>query len=583
MVSIFSFGYYISVISLGASFFSIRHTVYLSYLRFAFVAAACIQLAYATIFNNFQYIQVTSYSSTLLPVMYKLASVFSSNQGILLMLVLFTSFFGLSNTKSSSIIQSATITLMMFLVEFSANPFLKANAPMLQGVGMSPSLQDIAVTYHPVLVYFGYSVCWKIFCLCCCSSPDFRLMLNYSRFAFCIMFSGLAFGSHWAYRELGWGGFWFFDPIENASLLPVMCLLAFHHSLLLTIKKNMYKTWTVFFGTLSFISCFFTIFVTRTNAIKSVHSFANNSSGKLELYAILIFLLSCCVFYSYINSKQRLKPKTLRDAGVLCGNILWLANWLLILSSLVLPIAAYYLYQQEIFIESPYFIKTFVPVLLAIGVLIVTAYTKLHIRIIVIIGLSTICFTYWFLNSVCIGVGLMIIVVTLAELALKTQYFCIRLRAGQIAMLLGHMSYGMLIFTICLTSLYQKEYDFSLKVGESKDLGDSITVNLQNLSYDQGPNYFTQQAGLLLTHEEVRVEIFRPELRLYKIEQSVSSETDIHRHLVTDWYIAIKGVDGDVVHFVLHIKPYITLMWISGLFLVVSFIISFWAKKQQSK
>jgi cytochrome c-type biogenesis protein CcmF len=576
------------------------------------VVASMLALIYGFISSDFLLQNVFINSSSISPLIYKIAASWSSHEGSMLLFISFLSlislysYFAVNDSKIKNkvyFLQQIIISSLLLTLWITANPFKLSSFNPHEGIGLNPLLQDIALAYHPPILYLGYAFSFIPFCYCVFIYKDqensinhFYSILKFSRLALMFLTLGIALGSWWAYRELGWGGFWFFDPVENISLLPWLCGIAFHHSLLSSIKQNALKKWTVFFGAFIFPLPLIGMFLVRSNLLVSVHSFALDTTKALALgfIATITFIVSIYSYLSYTDNINQEKTKGLfsKETGFVIGNIFWLLAIISVLISIMLPILVRAFFDFEIALEADYFKITLLPILIFINIVTsIYAYTNknkgYHFFTIGLSFFVALALIYYFhinllFSSAAILVAVFLIITTVLDFLKKSHFFKNTLRFGQVAMLLGHFSYGLFTLSIALNASLEGEADLIGTKNTSVQMGD-FEITLQNIKYSHGPNYLRQIADLkILDTKSGSIIKLAPENRWYAIENKMTAESSIYSFINYDLYAVLNRItEGDKAHIKIYYRPYISFIWLASTTLALSFFISLFAVKKR--
>ncbi len=593
--------------------------------------------------SDFSIQNVFLHSSNITPLLFKISAAWASHEGSMLLwfamlsVVSYTCFprasvseiqgsreipetLGSSprDTMSSYIILGSILCAFSAFIYFTSNPFTAIAIKPHQGMGLNPILQDLGLAIHPPILYMGYVTYLAPFLYSCMALMNpareleyMKKCVTYSKFGWMMLLTGVSLGSWWAYRELGWGGFWFFDPVENISLMPLIAATAFHHSLIFTVHNGQLIRWTIFFGLSIFLLTLLGTFLVRSGLLTSVHTFADDSGR--GIYLAMIFGIAAVFAYglfinSVIASEAKQFSKTPKMTGVLFGNIIWLGGLVIILFSLIYPLILAK-FGYDISVSPEFFLETFIPVMMPIALLAGTfAYFKasgtlmrdyyisaglaLLLTYIVFFGfdprlLGVLSSPSEALGSnprktviitIAIFSGFFLMLSTIFKFLEKTDYFRKNLSSKMAAMLLSHFGYGLMVLSISLNSAWQSEVDFIGKRGDvlslrsanqdPRVLGDLRVkhegkITLQNILYGQGPNYYRQIAEFWIEDPDGHTLILRPENRLYKVEQAITAESDIYSSLWTDVYAVLSKIDDDVVHAKIYSRPFIGLLWIA--------------------
>jgi cytochrome c-type biogenesis protein CcmF len=551
-------------------------------------------------------------SSTITPLIYKVAASWSSHEGSMLFFITLLSIVSLysdfkikpSKIKAqANILQQLVIINLLLAIWLSANPFKLSTFSPHEGVGLNPVLQDIALAYHPPILYLGYAFLFIPFSYCLFIYQDKSNALNnmypllfFTRVAMMCLSAGIALGSWWAYRELGWGGFWFFDPVENISLLPWLCGIAFHHSMLSSIKKNMLKKWTVTFGCLVFPLPLLGIFLVRSNLLISVHSFALDASKAAFLGGISLtsFLIATYSIASYKVDAEKKIAFYSKEAGFLLANLFWIASIVSILASIAIPIFVHINYGMNLSLESDYFQITLLPILIGINIITaVYAYVQKNntwwqksIALVMTLTLSSGLIYYFqikqLLANAAIVCSFALITSSIVEFFIKSNFMRQTLRFAQVAMLLGHISYGVLTLSIALNTSLEQEAEIIGPIGTTAKMGD-FNISLQDIKYSHNENYLRQIAFVKISNSQNgNMLVLKPENRWYVIENKMTAESSIYSFLSYDLYAVLNRIDKDRAHVKIYYRPYISFIWLACIVMAFSFLISVFAVKKRA-
>jgi cytochrome c-type biogenesis protein CcmF len=576
------------------------------------VTFSMLTLIYAFLSSNFSLQNVFINSSSLSPLVYKLAASWASHEGSMLFLITLLSLVSLlayykidhSKIKTNTLVlQHFLISSLLAFLWITANPFKLNSFTPHEGVGLNPLLQDIGLLYHPPILYLGYAFYFVPFCYCVFLYKDkansvyyFYKLLFFSRVAMMFLTLGIALGGWWAYRELGWGGFWFFDPVENISLLPWLCGIAFHHSILMSIKQNMLKRWSVFLGLFVFPLPLAGMFLVRSNLLVSVHSFALDATKAvaLGLVAAITFGLALYSYASYSSETEKKVHILSKESGVVLGNIFWLIAIFSVLVAIIMPIVIKIVYGIEFSLEANYFKITLLPILIAINVIVgIFAYTGKkaghHFWCLSLSFLLFVCLAQYFsikalLANAAILFAVFLIVTTTFELLYKSAFFSNALRFGQVAMLLGHFSYAALTLSIALNATLESEVDLIGTQGSTVKMS-NFDITMQGIRHSYGPNYLRQIVEVKIEDHKTGVIVkLTPENRWYVIENKMTSDSSIQSFVDYDLYAVLNRVEDDgKVHVKIYYRPYISFIWLSSITLALSFFISIFAIKKRNK
>ena len=496
----------------------------LFYFQATCIITSCLSLLYAFITNDFSVQNVFFYSSTKQPLIYKIGSLWGNHDSSLLFfasmmaVVSFISSFYINNVSSIRLM-SIILAAMMMIIYCTSNPFVHIPHAAIEGLGMNPVLQDMAIAIHPPMLYLGYVtyiipyVCF-VGMLLSGKRDDMEIAYTASKFALGCLTAGISLGSWWAYRELGWGGYWFFDPVENISLIPWLVGIALHHSFMITMRNGKLFSTTVALGIVNFLLILLGILIVRSGVLVSVHSFAAGIAG--GKYIIGVFLALCAASFAvYFARMKNISHEkfTFQEKGVITGNVVIIAATLCLMIGTFFPIIYQLIKGVSISISNQYFYYIFVPLAL-----------------------------------------LMVILSVIIPRSTKNT-----------AMILSHAGMAILVIGIALNSTLKQDIEFIGKIGATVQNGD-VSVTLKNIRYSEGVNYY-RQIGELWIEQGNETVILKPENRLYRIENAVSAESDIYSFVGKDIYAVLGSLEDDkTLHANIYIRPWMSLIWL-GMFL----------------
>lgn len=563
------------------------------------------------------------HSSSITPMLFKISAAWASHEGsILLWFALLSSVAYLcingsliqsdpTLIKASGVILGAILLAFEAFIYYACDPFLAIGIKPHQGMGLNPILQDVALAIHPPILYLGYVTSLAPFLYCNLAliypakAPGIiRACATWSKFSWLMLLAGVSLGSWWAYRELGWGGFWFFDPVENISLMPLIAATAFHHSLIFTVHNGKMIKWTLFLGMSVFLLTLLGTFLVRSGLLTSVHTFADNSGRTIWLLGIFAVVASGSYLLYIMRLGQfaglRLFPRS-KEHGVFFGNIIWIGAIITILFAVIYPVVLMK-FGYNITVSTDYFVATFIPIVIPTALLAGTfAYfkaqgTKMR-DYYISAGLAVLATCAILMPDVRILCGLrearetlgsgsrevllaiacfsgaFLIISTIFKFLEKTRFLRESLSPKMAAMLLSHAGYGLMLLSIAINSAMQSEADFIGKRGDSVETQE-YKITLRNISYSQGENYYRQITEFWLEDKAGQTLILQPENRLYHVEKAMTAESDIYSSLWADTYAVLSKIDGDVVHAKIYWRPGIGLLWIAMTMMAGGIVIS---------
>lgn len=616
-------GYFLLYIAIFVSFIGLLQT---KWQRCFFFQSALLPLfsflllLYLFISSDLSVKNVFLNSSSTLPLIYKISASWASHEGsLLLWLALFgvvnITYFTIlfpnqsNNLRASSLYQTIfCLIVLLFLctIIYTSNPFERFSFVPGNGLGLNPMLQDMAILIHPPILYLGNVLFSPIFISTIASlhmSKELQNIILLSNqkilcIGMCALTLGIGLGSWWAYRELGWGGYWFFDPVENISLMPWLTGIILHHQFILYQKSASYSSTRNInlFSLLSFLLILYGMFIVRSGIIASVHSFAFSPQRGLFIFAICLIVTLVAVFR--FCSVDNTKAKTILNQNTILINIssiFWSIALFLIIISLIYPIYCYLYHDEEVSIDVNYFYQLFMPLFIPLlfsaafisKIKFVFKWKKIIqnwniLFCLVLSGLITTLIAYdtnFSLISLLILAGAIFLCLSmLSFLITTTQYFSQPLPQQKLALFLTHFSFGLLALSINLNVQFATNIDFSGTVKDYVSSSGKI-VTLENIKFSQNDNYYRQIAVFKIEHGNEQV-ILQPENRLYKIENALSQEADIYSYLFQDIYAVISRAKGEIVEAQIYFQPFIMFIWLSIIMMSLGFLLSAFDKRR---
>ena len=568
--------------------------------------------------DDFSVLYVASNSNTALPFAYKIAAVWGGHEGSLLLWVLILSIWTFLLSKDRALksspdlrIQSLSILglisfgFLLFIL-YTSNPFERLLPSPIQGRGLNPLLQDPALVIHPPTLYAGYVGLAVPFSLAVSS----LLTVNNHQWAmhartwtvlsWVFLTGGIALGSWWAYYELGWGGWWFWDPVENASLMPWFLATALMHSLIVTEKRGIFNGFSTLLAITAFSLSLLGTFLVRSGVLISVHSFASDPQRGLFILGLLAFFSgSALIIYSIKqkkNKQEKLHPLS-RESLLLLNNVFLCASAGLVLIGTVYPLILEMLDLGKISVGPPYFnfviLFPFIPLLFSIGVAVFSNWSndsknlinKLSPIILIALMLGF-AFTFiygWDSLLTLIGVFLALWTILTGISPLIKNRYSINKSTNIIPMMLGHIGLGIMILGITVTSSYGITFDDSMNIEQTSTVGD-YEFKLTEIGKRNGPNYLAQYASIEITKDGQYVETVYPEKRVYDTSSMPMTEAGIEANLFRDLFIAVgEDIGGGSWSMHLQYKPLLRLIWYGPIIMILGGLIRVFLGKKQTE
>ena len=574
-----------------------KNLVYLSFFQITFIIASFLLLIFAFIFSDFSLLAVYQNSHTAKPIFYKIAGVWGNHEGSLLLwvniMVIFSFLFFLFNYKFNKsyslytlLVQNILILGFLVFLISNSNPFFKILPMPSEGLGLNPILQDPALAIHPPLLYLGFvgsSIYFSAAMAAILSNSNGKNFASSIKIWVLISWSfqslGIIIGSIWAYYELGWGGFWFWDPVENASLIPWFCMTALAHSVLVLEKRNYLYNWVLILSIITFISSVTGTFLVRSGILNSVHTFANDPARGIY---ILIFL-SLMIFFSFliffkkkIDNNFYLEPIS-KETFILSNNWFMMFYLATVFIGTIYPIFTQVLYDTKISVGPPFYNSVIAPIIIPFLIMMAIGpkiswikqkYNDFKSLIFILILSCAINFlifsffkSYNLLSNLIIISSLFLILHSLKDFIInsKTKSYY------NLPSFLSHTGFGILMLFIILNHNFSKEYDLNIKVGETKKI-DNIEINFKNLKVEKRENYnvIIGNFNILDTKKKYQKNL-NPEIRIYDNPQTLTFESAIKTNLQQDLYLTMSNIDGsDFYNVKFQIKPFMLWIWFAA-------------------
>ena len=554
--------------------------------------------------SDFSLINVYQNSHTLKPIFYKISGTWGNHEGSLLLwviiLTIFSFLFLITNKNhpknyriNTLIIQNILILGFLFFILFNSNPFSSISPIPKEGLGLNPILQDPALAIHPPLLYVGFVGSSIYF-----SAAMASVITNYSGKFFAqsikswviISWSfqtlGILVGSIWAYYELGWGGFWFWDPVENASLLPWFAMTALLHSLLVLEKRNILYFWSIILCLLTFTLSVTGTFLVRSGILNSVHTFANDPSRGiyiLSFLSLMIFASVYILFAKYKPTNDQINSNS-KETFILINNWFMMFYLITVLLGTLYPIFTDAISNNKISVGPPFYNSVIIPVVIiflffmAVGPKvkwIKNEFLNFKDLLKIIFGAIAVNFiiTYFFKSYSLIS---NLIIISSVFLIISTISDAFKKPKINFARIISHFSFGFLIFFIGLNHNFSIEKDFNLKLGETKKI-DNYNFELKDLKLQQYDNYKAVIGKIQISDLSTnKKRTLNPEIRIYDNPQTLTYEASIKTNFFRDYYLTMSNIDrSDYYNIKFQEKPLMIWIWISVVMLSFGGFLSF--------
>ncbi len=556
---------------------------------------------YLAIIDDFSMAYIASHSNSNLPIFYKVSSIWSAHEGSLFLWVLIIALWGLffllfrnhSTTtfypQTIGIISLVVACFLLFLL-FISSPFeriLPFGVP--DGADINPILQDPALAIHPPMLYFGYIgyVIPFAFVTAFLVSGRFEKfpiaeIKSFILSSWIFLTIGIALGSWWAYYELGWGGYWFWDPVENVALMPWLAGTALLHTVYVSSRSKNLIAWTIFLSILAFTLSLFGAFIVRSGIIDSVHSFANDPTRGLYLLGMSAFLITGPIMLFVKNLSKILSVNKIKDFSkeffIGANNIFFITAVFIIFLGISYPLILEAFSDSRVSVGSPFYNKVFAPLTFITSLFLVFSTYSIWSRDIPLIGIlksSTVIFALTILSSIAIiyflnsyewwligGIffGNLILIryiVLIIDSVISKKYF----NQGSA---IAHIGFALLIISISLNAALSSERTFSMSVGDEVRFNEN-TIEFDKISLQKSSNFESLSADFIFSNGDETFELY-PEKRKYFVRGEITTESDISIKPIKDIYITI-GEQQSNGKWIVNVQEnyFVRLIWISAI------------------
>ncbi|MBC8301783.1 MAG: heme lyase CcmF/NrfE family subunit [Pelagibacterales bacterium] len=593
-----------------------------SKIQFPIVFLSFLCLIFAFLSDDFSIRYISSNSNSSLPYFYKISATWAGHEGSMLLWCLVLSFWMFLasiysksldsefRTKFLSIMGILNIGFLMFLI-FTSNPFEQNLSVPIDGKDLNPLLQDFGLIVHPPMLYMGYvglSVVFS-FAITCCLQGEFKpewakWIRPWALISWSFLTFGIALGSWWAYYELGWGGWWFWDPVENASFMPWLITTALIHSLIICEQKSIFKNWTILLSIIAFSLSLLGTFLVRSGILISVHSFANDPARGLYILLFLTLVIGGSLII-YIRNTSKIKDDNnfaffSKESFFLINNILLVTAAFTILLGTIYPLVLDLIGLEKISVGVPYYNIVFLP--LMIPLVLLAGYIpilflsknqstrnniKYFLASFVIILLLTL-FSLIFLDSynlnVLIGIFIFFwisanLLYDLLQKYMQTKK--IKVLMSNIGMTFAHIGLAVFVLGATVVENNKIEKELIMNIGEKTQVS-GYTFLFSNMNEEIGPNYKSLKAEFKIYKDGELISKLYPEKRLYLSNKMPMTEAGIEPGLAKDLYIVLGNlIDDDKWSVRIYHKPLIRLIWIGALMMVLGGISSVISRRKQ--
>ncbi|MCX7037317.1 MAG: heme lyase CcmF/NrfE family subunit [Proteobacteria bacterium] len=581
--------------------------------QFVFTALAMACLVNALVQMDFSVRYVAENANSALPLFYRVAAVWGAHEGSLLLWILVLSVWTVAVTLRSRALPQRFIARVLGIMGLlsvgfllftlaTSNPFLRLDPAAPDGRDLNPVLQDFALAIHPPMLYIGYVGLSVAFAFACAAMIEGQLDQAWARWtrpwttlAWAFLTAGIALGSWWAYYELGWGGFWFWDPVENASFMPWLVATALIHSLAVTDKRGLFKSWTLLLAISGFSLSLLGTFLVRSGVLVSVHSFAADPARGVFILAFLVIVIGgALTLYAWRAPGLRSSAGfelTSRESFLLFNNILLVIAAAVIFGGTMAPMVSDALGQGALSVGPQYFNPTFLlptlPLLALVSVGMHASWKRGNLSrtqrpVLATLALAVaLALAVWMgaygtgslMLPVGLGLGLWIILSSLVD-PIDRLRRGLSLSAGVLGMSIAHIGLGLLTLGIAVVQTASIERDSALVVGQSAQLG-AYSFRFDGVEPAEGANFNATQAKVTVQRDGVDVAVLQPQKRTYWVQRNAMTEAAIKTQWNQDLFVAMgEDVGKGAWSLRMQVRPLIQFVWFGAIIMMLGGIIA---------
>ena len=574
-------------------------------LQFALLLASFGALTHAFMTSDFSVKLVVLNSHSLKPMLYKITGVWGNHEGSMLLWVLILSLFGASaswfganlpillKTRVLAIQGAIGVAFLAFII-FTSNPFERVEIPPFDGQDLNPLLQDPGLAFHPPFLYLGYVGLSMAFSFAVAALIEGRIDAAWGRWvrpwtlaAWIFLTIGIALGSWWAYYELGWGGFWFWDPVENASFMPWLLAAALLHSAIVVEKRETLKSWTILLAILAFGFSLIGTFIVRSGVLTSVHAFANDPERGMFILIILgIFMGGALTLFSFRSSAMEARgvfSMVSRETALVSNNVLLAVSAFVVFFGTIWPLVAELFFDRKLSVGPPFFNAAFTPFMILLGLILPVGsnlpWKRANIlnssKKLIFVFILSICLAglIWAIQTgksligpVGVFLGAWIVMGTILDLFSKlgrsiSLKRLIVLPRADFGKFFAHSGLGITMFAIAALTSWEKEDIRVVPVGGSWKIA-AYELKLKSVENVRGPNYFSTMGVIAVSKNGQLLTVLRPEKRNYPVAQMPTTEAAIDYRLSRDLYVVLGDQQSDNSWTIrTYLKPFTNWIW----------------------
>ena len=585
----------------------------ISLLQLFFTASSFIILLLAYVLSDFSLANVYENSHTNKPLFYKISGTWGNHEGSLLLwiniLVLFSSLFlfiNKNNDKDFKILtllfQNILVIIFLIFLLSNSNPFSKLFPIPLEGLGLNPILQDPALAIHPPLLYVGFvgsSIYFSAALAALISKIDSQsLAISIKPWVLVSWFFqtvGILVGSIWAYYELGWGGYWFWDPVENSSLMPWFVMTALLHSILVLERRIGLYSWVIVLSILTFTMSVTGTFLVRSGILNSVHTFASDPSRGLFILSFLIIMVffSTYIFFKFAPNESKKYTIFSKETFIIANNWFMIFFLGVVLIGTLYPVFLDTITGSKISVGPPYYNLVLAPFLIPLLFLMtsgpnykwISHETKSFFNLVLVLSVILFLITFLlikessFLLNLILFFSIYLIIQTLFDF-----YESFKKKNINISRIISHLGFGLLIFFIYINHIFSQENNFNLKLGEIKKT-DQYIIKFENLEEKSIQNYKSIVGYFNISDKKTSItKELKPEIRVYDKPITITYEASIDSNLFSDTYLTMSNIsETDVFNIKFQVKPFMNFIWFSVLLLSLGGLLNFLSRNKNEK
>jgi cytochrome c-type biogenesis protein CcmF len=576
--------------------------------QFVMVATAVACLVASFIGNDFSVLYIAENSNSALPLFYRVSAMWGAHEGSLLLWILLLGAWTVAVTIGAARLPArfaARVLGVLGVVSFgfllftlaTSNPFLRLDPAAPDGRDLNPILQDPALAVHPPILYTGYVGFAVAFAFACAAMLEGRLDQNWARWtrpwtttAWAFLTCGIALGSFWAYYELGWGGFWFWDPVENASFMPWLVGTALVHSLAVTDKRGLFKSWTLLLAILAFSMSMLGTFLVRSGVLVSVHSFAADPSRGIFILGFLIIMIGGALSL-YAWRAPLLKSTAgfelgARESFLLFNNVLLVIAAATVFAGTLAPLISDALKLGTVSVGPPYFNPTFMlsmlPLLALLSIGIHASWKRGRLKdkqrtlLYTLVGAAALACGLVFgiyshgkiLTPVGATLGVWIILASLVD-PLDRWRRGLSLSRAVLGMTIAHLGLALAVIALTTVQSFTVERDVALAPGASTSAG-GYDFRFDGVRAIEGPNYDGVGGTIVVTRNGAPVTVLTPQKRQYWVQHQVTTDTSIKYHRGSNLLVALgEDLGAGRWSVRIQIRPLVSLIWLAALIMAI--------------